>query len=133
MNRREFLGKGLIRTLYAICAFAIAYPISAFVFFKKSREKMVRFRPAKGRHVILYKEGVFLVSAGGKLLALSARCTHLGCTINYDPVCRGFRCPCHGSRFDLSGKRVAGPARKPLRKLPIKRQTNGDIVVTTTY
>ncbi|MCD6298844.1 MAG: Rieske 2Fe-2S domain-containing protein, partial [Deltaproteobacteria bacterium] len=64
--------------------------------------------------------------------ALSARCTHLGCSLNYDPVSQKFRCPCHGSVFDVSGKWLSGPAKKDLYSVPMTKKTSGDIVVTIT-
>ena len=59
--------------------------------------------------------------------ALSARCPHLGCTVNFDGVSKNFKCPCHGSTFDLSGKWISGPARQNLQALPVKKNPSGDI------
>jgi Rieske Fe-S protein len=47
---------------------------------------------------------------------LSLQCPHLGCTVHRDEEAKGFVCPCHGSRFDERGRRVAGPAAKDLRR-----------------
>jgi Rieske Fe-S protein len=48
---------------------------------------------------------------------LSLRCPHLGCTVHRDREGKGFVCPCHGSRFDERGKRIAGPARGDLNRV----------------
>lgn len=49
------------------------------------------------------------------VIALSAVCTHLGCSVNYQPGA-GILCPCHGSSFALSGAVTGGPAPSPLKK-----------------
>ncbi|MFI5686563.1 FAD-dependent oxidoreductase [Streptomyces sp. NPDC051636] len=53
---------------------------------------------------------------GGHLHALSARCTHMGCLVAFNAAERAWECPCHGSRFDVDGKVIQGPAIKPLEQ-----------------
>jgi Rieske Fe-S protein len=54
----------------------------------------------------------------GKLHERSAVCPHLGCIVSWNSTERSWDCPCHGSRFEPSGKVLNGPAIGPLEKLP---------------
>lgn len=69
--------------------------------------------------------GVFLTRHGrtaafrdeeGALHALSARCTHMGCSVRFNDAERSWDCPCHGSRFALDGSVLQGPAVEPLER-----------------
>jgi Rieske Fe-S protein len=63
------------------------------------------------------KEPVIVVhTERGQYRAFNARCTHLGCVIQYsvDEETPHFNCNCHGSQFDLSGRNIVGPASRPL-------------------
>ncbi|WP_233574031.1 Rieske 2Fe-2S domain-containing protein [Amycolatopsis panacis] len=39
---------------------------------------------------------------------------HLGCFVRFNPAERSRDCPCHGSRFDVDGAVLEGPATRPL-------------------
>jgi Rieske Fe-S protein len=52
----------------------------------------------------------------GCLHAVSAICTHMGCQVAFNAFERSWDCPCHGSRFDIDGRVLDGPATKPLAK-----------------
>jgi glycine/D-amino acid oxidase-like deaminating enzyme/nitrite reductase/ring-hydroxylating ferredoxin subunit len=53
----------------------------------------------------------------GKIAKFSAKCTHLGCTVAWNPLEKSFDCPCHGSRFFYNGKVINGPANNDLEKI----------------
>src|SRR5438128_1517985 len=60
--------------------------------------------------------GVFLVArtAQETFTALTSVCTHQTCEVSgFDGS--AFVCPCHGSRFNTSGRVLMGPASAPLR------------------
>jgi cytochrome b6-f complex iron-sulfur subunit len=65
----------------------------------------------------------------GKVVAFSAICTHMGCTVA--PSGGKLNCPCHGSVFDAAtGKHLSGPAPSPLPAVPVKLNASGDGVVS---
>ncbi len=55
----------------------------------------------------------------GGLLALSLKCTHLGCAITWNEDSGEFDCPCHASSFNLQGDVVKPPAPRPLDIFPL--------------
>lgn len=61
------------------------------------------------------KKGVYR-DEDGTLHAVSLRCTHLGCLLRFNGAERSWDCPCHGSRFDVDGAVLEGPATRPLPK-----------------
>lgn len=72
---------------------------------------------------------VRLADPGG-VVAYSAICTHLGCTVLPNLITNGWiACPCHGSVFDpaADARVVAGPAGKPLPSLPVQVASDGSI------
>lgn len=72
---------------------------------------------------------VFVLHDGEGLRAISATCTHLGCTVRRQDS--GFVCPCHGSRYDDQGRVLGGPAPRPLRYVELSLDRRGRLVVDT--
>jgi len=66
--------------------------------------------------------------ANGDVTVFSPMCTHLGCGYHWDGAGQQFKCPCHGSVFNISGRVVTGPAPRPLNTLPAKIE-NGRLLV----
>jgi len=77
----------------------------------------------------LTEHRIRLISTPQGLAAMSLICTHLGCVVAETP--EGFHCPCHGSRFDLDGNVLGGPAPRALHWLPISRAADGSLLVDT--
>jgi cytochrome b6-f complex iron-sulfur subunit len=65
----------------------------------------------------------------GGIESFSAKCSHMGCVVEYVEADRRFRCNCHGSLFDEHGVNLTGPATAPLR--PYRVELRGDDVVVT--
>ncbi|HEY3053726.1 MAG TPA: Rieske 2Fe-2S domain-containing protein [Thermoanaerobaculia bacterium] len=74
----------------------------------------------------------YVIGAAGGIYALSAVCTHLGCITRFRSDERAIACPCHGSRFDLEGNIVHGPAPRPLPWLDVTQDAVGNLVVDTS-
>ncbi|MCA9471255.1 MAG: ubiquinol-cytochrome c reductase iron-sulfur subunit [Nitrospirales bacterium] len=55
-------------------------------------------------------------------------CPHLGCGYRWDAQDHLFKCPCHGSVYNMKGVVQAGPAPRPLDTLPVKIE-NGQLMV----
>jgi cytochrome b6-f complex iron-sulfur subunit len=68
---------------------------------------------------------ILVVRRHGQLTGLQATCTHLGCTVAWDAASGDVVCPCHGARYNLSGKVLAGPAREPLRPVSLLVEPDG--------
>lgn len=66
------------------------------------------------------KARVFIVSSETGITVLSAVCSHLGCLVNYRRETREFVCPCHGGKYDISGRNITGPPPAPLASYPVR-------------
>jgi cytochrome b6-f complex iron-sulfur subunit len=78
----------------------------------------------------------WLVRFDDRFVALSATCTHLGCTPRYLGTEDKFKCPCHGSGFRgfkatwvKLGEHYEGPAPRPLERYDLSLADSGDIAV----
>jgi cytochrome b6-f complex iron-sulfur subunit len=127
--RRRMLN-GLWLTLSGLALVEIAWIVGSFLKpIKSSRSpdqpvKKVdtgptdRFAP---NSVTAFPQGRFYLACleDGGFLALSRRCTHLGCTVPWDPDKKQFACPCHASVFDIRGDVIQSPAPRALDRFAV--------------
>jgi len=87
-------------------------PVSEDIFnIKPSVGKIVNY---DGKRVGVYK------SESGDYFCINPVCTHLKCALSFNEAEKTWDCPCHGSRFDIRGKILEGPAVHSLHKIKIK-------------
>jgi cytochrome b6-f complex iron-sulfur subunit len=138
MKRRHLLNT-LLSSGIAATAASIIYPILRFIIPPEAAESAVMSVSA-GRPDdvppntgMIFKfgaePGLLIRTTEGELKAFSARCTHLNCTVQYDPAQKLIVCACHNGQFDLNGKNVAGPPPKPLPALNVN--VRGDEVIVS--
>jgi Rieske Fe-S protein len=137
-SRREFVKKSVYGVL-ALLGFAFLIPgIKLLTPVGRAEKETVFFpliaeddapRTGVKKAELLYavsgkqrKSRVFIVPAPEGLTVYSATCSHLGCLVNFHKERKEFVCPCHGGRYDLSGKNIAGPPPAPLTRFPVKRR-----------
>ena len=80
---------------------------------------VAEFTPAS---VTAFPKGRFYLVrlADGGFLALSSRCTHLGCSVPWNEKTQTFPCPCHASAFDMTGNVQSPPAPRALDLFPVR-------------
>lgn len=115
LSRRDFL-KYLIPGL--------SIPVIIWWLMVSGREKKIS---SAGKKVIIGEQipsginflgSAVIINEGGVAKAFLAKCTHLGCSIRKSEG-NEMICQCHGSRFNLSGEAIKGPAINPLKELKI--------------
>ena len=63
------------------------------------------------------------------IYAMTAICTHNGCTVAYAAASHDFACPCHMSTYDLNGNVTAPPAPAPLQHFACSFDPSGNVIV----
>lgn len=136
-SRRDFL----TRVGEGACAVAAAGSVVVTLDYLKPK---VLFEPPTIFHAgspVDYPDGTvrfnrqqraYVIGGAGGVYALSAVCTHLGCITRYVSDEKIIACPCHGSRFDLEGNVIHGPAPRPLPWLEVTEDAAGNLVVDTS-
>ena len=75
------------------------------------------------------RPGLLIMNNDGTYRALSATCTHLGCTVQYRSDLRQIWCACHNGIYDLNGRNVSGPPPRPLDVFDV--HSRGDEIVVS--
>ena len=145
-SRRTFL-KALVVFSGALVLFPLGQ-LSAYLLERKSgtasypRMKIANSSEVAAGESLLFlyptndRSAVLLHLASGDFVAYDAVCTHLGCQIHFDKEpTKGWEnkkdnlfCACHGAVFDpKNGDVIAGPPPRPMPKIRLETDTNGDI------
>lgn len=74
----------------------------------------------------------YLTKINGEIVALSEKCTHLGCRVPWCESSGSFECPCHGSDFNRAGDYRKGPAPRGLDQHPIEIGAEDGLVYIDT-
>jgi Rieske Fe-S protein len=129
MTRRDFFANAFMgASLFAGLAL-LAYYIAQFLFppgrgiptrkiyittiDKISPGSSFKFRDLKGQEITV-------TNTGDEFIALSTKCTHLGCQVHWKKDEKVFFCPCHDGYFDAQGAVLKGPPPKPLNSYKVE-------------
>jgi cytochrome b6-f complex iron-sulfur subunit len=123
INRRDFFGIAW-KGLGILVAFESVGMIMAYFFSGKNKNKAAPKQLLEAGTVDSFGLGSVSAFMGGRFylarqedggfIALSLRCTHLGCSVSWEENKKRFICPCHSSSFDISGEVLNPPAARAL-------------------
>ena len=86
----------------------------------KKQQEPDKLEPGQGLIVEGKKPVAYYRDENGLLHSLSAVCTHLGCTVQWNGPEKSFDCPCHGSRFSYAGKLSPGRPTTTSRRIKVE-------------
>jgi len=141
-SRRTFLqvGVGLMGACYAG---AVGYPVYRYLATASIRARAqglittisipAKDLPGPGTATMFLfgtRPSVLIHHADGRYVAFDAVCTHLGCTVRFEPESHRIFCPCHGGTYDMNtGEVIAGPPPKGLKSYHVE-VADGNVVIS---
>lgn len=127
-----FLGGGVLASLASFLYPVLRYLIPPVIADLGGDEivaaKLAEMRPNSAK-IFRFgsRPGLLIMNGDGTYRALSATCTHLGCTVQYRSDLRQIWCACHNGIYDLNGRNVSGPPPRPLDVFEV--HSRGDEIV----
>ena len=138
LNRRRVL-QSLLGGGIGASILSFLYPILSFVLPPRTQgsgsetQEVGQAEELKANSGMVFQFGsqpaLLIRTTEGELRAFSAVCTHLGCTVRYEPDSKVIWCPCHNGMFDLHGRNIGGPPPRPLPEYRVNLR-GGKIVVS---
>jgi Rieske Fe-S protein len=134
-TRRAFCTDLLTSTALVLAAPTVSKVIAA-------QDSMVAYPPRKieGAETLMVGAGLYfnyptrndpavlLRSNEGEYRAYSRRCSHAGCSVEFDAPRRWLMCPCHHGAFDARvGQVMFGPPRRPLDEIILQMRAGGQV------
>jgi cytochrome b6-f complex iron-sulfur subunit len=139
MTRRGLMNAALGGSLLAWIA-AVLFPILKYLTPPKDAGGASKLTLDDAQKQELAGKGLLIARMGtdrvlmfkdpdGKLRALSAKCTHEGCTVQYAASEAIISCACHNGRFTLDGRVISGPPPRPLTPFVVEGDLAGVVSV----
>jgi cytochrome b6-f complex iron-sulfur subunit len=141
-TRRSFIGKvGMVAAGLSLglpAALSVRSLVPNMLYEAPQRVKLGTLDNFTDGSTFLPLQRLFIFRDKSTFHCISARCTHLGCTVQLAKLEESgeagkdyeFRCPCHGSKFHYDGVNYAGPAPEPLYYHPLEVAVDdGQLVV----
>jgi len=108
-NHKEF-GNMLKQSVYSLAINKIKIPKYKYEDLENDTGGVVEF---EGEKMGIYKD------KEGKIYAIKPYCKHLGCELSWNNLEKTWDCPCHGSRYDYTGKLINEPATEHLDRIDL--------------
>lgn len=142
-NSRRTLIKIGVGAMSACYAAAVGYPVYRYLATPAERAKAEgqiktvtlaqKDLPGPGTATMFLfgpRPSLLIHHEDGHYTAFDAVCSHLGCTVRFEPQNHRIHCPCHGGVYDMNtGAVVSGPPPKGLRVYRVE-VTDGNVVVS---
>lgn len=109
-SARAFLKQNVSVMKHYVTGYLRPTPCKEIEAVGQDQGKIVSFN---GEDLAVYRD------TNNQVTALSAICTHMKCKVRWNAADKTWDCPCHGSRFDIDGSVLEGPALHPLRQRPL--------------
>jgi Rieske Fe-S protein len=140
LPRRQFLD-WLLGGSVGVWAAAVAAPLLQYLTPLQEAEHTSEIELSQGDKGRVANDGFAIVrfgqervivfqDASGQLRALSAKCTHEGCTVTYRSDEQIVWCACHNGRFDRDGLNIAGPPPRPLTPYKVVGKLAGKVLIS---
>jgi Rieske Fe-S protein len=129
-----FLGGGLLASLasfaYPLLRYLVPPPVADLGGDEVIAAKVGELKPNSGM-IFRFgnRPGLLILTSDGQYHALSATCTHLGCTVQYRSDLHEIWCACHNGMYDLDGRNISGPPPRPLQVYQV--HVRGDQIVVS--
>ena len=133
VNRRDFFNKAW-KWIGVVAVVEILGMFTGFMFSGRPKNKASQKQLLEAGSVESFLPNTVTAFFGGRFylsrqqdggfIALSLRCTHLGCSIAWEQEKQRFICPCHSSAFDINGEVLNPPAARALDYYPVIIENN---------
>ena len=142
IERRTFIDS-LLTVGFVATALSILYPVWRYLIPPSAVEPATasvvaaRASDLRQNSGVIFKfgnrPGLLIRTVEGEFRAFSAICTHLDCTVQFQPETSQIWCACHNGLYDLNGSVVSGPPPRPLEQFVIRLRGepgNEEVVVS---